>query len=61
MLIQGKLERRETNLMHFKWEVTRTNGNQPNTFYMGQCVNSHFDKITKSLPDNLNSNIPHDT
>ena len=24
VLIQGRLERTETNLMHFKWEVTNT-------------------------------------
>jgi len=30
LLIQGMLERTETNLMHFKWEVT--NAYQPNTF-----------------------------
>ena len=45
MLIQGKLERTETNLMHFKWEVTWTHGNQPYTFSMGQRVNSHFEKF----------------
>jgi len=28
----GRLERTETNLMHFKWEVTWSYGNQPNTF-----------------------------
>jgi len=32
MLIQGKLERTETNRMHFKWEATWTHGNQPSTF-----------------------------
>ena len=32
MLIQGRLERTETNLMQFKWEVTWTYGNQPNAF-----------------------------
>ena len=32
MLIQGRLERMETNLMHFKWEVTWSLGNQSNTF-----------------------------
>ena len=32
MLIQGSLERTETNLMHFKWEVNGTHRNQPNTF-----------------------------
>jgi len=42
MLIQGKLERKETNLMRFKWEVTLTHGNQHITFKMGQRVNSHF-------------------
>jgi len=31
-LIQGRLEITETNLMHFKWEATRTHRNQPNTF-----------------------------
>jgi len=35
MLIQGRLERTETNRMHFKWEVTWSHGNQPNTFQMG--------------------------
>jgi len=29
MLIQGRFERRETNLMHFQWEVTWRHGNQP--------------------------------
>jgi len=32
----GRLERAEPNLMHFKWEVIRTHGNQPNTFQMGR-------------------------
>jgi len=31
LLIQGRLERTETDLMHFKWKVTWTHGNQPNT------------------------------
>jgi len=31
MLIKGRLERVETNLMHFKSEVTLTQGNQTNT------------------------------
>jgi len=31
VLMQGRLERTETNLIHFKWEVTWTPGNQPNT------------------------------
>jgi len=35
MIIQGRIERTETNLMHFKWVVTSTHVNQPNTFYMG--------------------------
>ena len=36
MLIQVvRLERTETNLMNFKWEVTSTHGNQPNTFTNG--------------------------
>jgi len=39
MLIQGRLGRRESNLMHFKREVTWTHGN---TFETGQRVNSHF-------------------
>jgi len=43
MLIQGRLERTETNLMHIKREqVTWTHGNQPNTFWMGPRVNSHI-------------------
>jgi len=42
-LIQGKLERTETNLMHFMWEVTWTHRNRySNTFLKGQLVNSHF-------------------
>jgi len=32
MLIQGRLQRTETNVMHFKWEMIQTHGNQPNTF-----------------------------
>ena len=32
MLIQGRLERTETNLMHIKLEVTWTQENQPKTF-----------------------------
>jgi len=32
MLMQGGLERMETNLMYFKLEVTWAHGNQPNTF-----------------------------
>jgi len=32
MLIQGRLDRTETNLMHCKWEVIWTHGHQPNTF-----------------------------
>jgi len=48
VLKQGRLERTETNLMHFKWEVTWTHGNQLNTFWMGRRVNSHFvNKICK--------------
>jgi len=42
MLIQGRLERTETNQMYFKWELPWTHGNQPDTFSMGQRVNSHF-------------------
>jgi len=38
IVIQGRLERTETNLMHIKWEVTWTHGKQPNTFSMGQRV-----------------------
>jgi len=34
MLMHGRLERTETNPMHFKWEVTWTHGNQPNTFWL---------------------------
>jgi len=26
----------------YKWKVTSAHGNQPNTFQMGQRVNSHF-------------------
>jgi len=33
MLIEGRFERSETNPMHFKWEVTWTHENQPDTFY----------------------------
>jgi len=33
MLIQGRLERTGTNLMHFKWKVIWTHGKQ--TFKMG--------------------------
>jgi len=32
----------ENSLMNFKWEVTWTHGNQPNTFEIEQLVNSHF-------------------
>ena len=32
MLTQGRFERTENNLMHFKWEVTWTHANQSNTF-----------------------------
>ena len=42
MLIQGRHERVENSLMNFKWEVTWTHGNQPNTFEIEQLVNSHF-------------------
>jgi len=31
--------------MHFIWEETLTYGNQTNTFYIGQRVNSHFEKM----------------
>jgi len=34
MLIQGWLERTETNLMHFKWEVTNTR--KPTQYILGQ-------------------------
>jgi len=42
ILINGIIERTEINPMHFKWEMNWTHGNQPNTFEMGQRVNSHF-------------------
>jgi len=48
MLIKGRLERTETNLMHFKCEVTWTLGDQPNTVWMGQRVNTYF--VTKVVP-----------
>jgi len=34
MLLRGRLKRTETNLMHYKWEVTETHGKQflKNTF-----------------------------
>jgi len=44
VLIQGIHKGTETNLMHFKWEVTLTREKQSNTFLMGQRVNSHFVK-----------------
>ena len=48
----GEIERTQTNLMHFKWELNWTHGTQPNTFSMGHRVNSHFVKVnvTSSLP-----------
>jgi len=33
--------------MHLKWEATWAHGKQPNTFSMGQRVNSHFRKFIK--------------
>jgi len=47
LLIQERLERTEINLMHYKWEVTLTHGNQPNTFWMGQLVLSPNINIEK--------------
>jgi len=44
MLIQGRLERTKTTLMHFKCEVTNARKNKPHTFYMGQHVISHLQK-----------------
>jgi len=41
MLVQGRLERTETNLIHLKWEVTWTHGSQSNAFEMRQRVYSH--------------------
>jgi len=46
MLIQGRLERTDTNLMHFKWEVTRTHGNLPDK--MRQRVNSQIEYTFRS-------------
>jgi len=37
MLIEGRLERTETNLVHFKLEMTLTHGTQPNIFHMEQA------------------------
>ena len=39
-VIQGRLERTQTNLMHFQMEGG-LHGNQPHVFLMGQRVNSH--------------------
>jgi len=53
MLIQGRFERAEANSIHFKWEVTRTLKKTPNTFEMGQRVNSHSVKKIEGKINNL--------
>ena len=42
MSMQKRRERTETNPMRFESGVTWTLGNQPNTFYKEQRVNSYF-------------------
>jgi len=51
MLIPGRFERTETNLMHFKWEVT--NSRKLNTFYMWQSVNRHLELSMPPPPPSL--------
>jgi len=59
VVIQGRLELTEANLMHFKWEVTRTH-TEPNVihFKWGSRVNRHsqiiYDDLA-SLPFFFNS------
>jgi len=45
MSIQGRLERTETFVMHFKREVAWSHGNQPHVFEVGQRMNSQLKKM----------------